>query len=206
MCSSDLAASLAGVTPLVRVPGKDPTVASRLLDAGAGGIVVPHVDRVEEIRPFVERCRFAPQGRRSLGGILPQLGYQALPVAETMARANEETLLCAMIESPEALDNVEAIAAVEGVDMLLIGSNDLAIEMGIPGEFENPRIAAAYEKVIAAAAAVDKKVGLGGIYTRPLLARYLPMGFGFVLLGSDMNLLLAAMRAQRLVAQGALKG
>ena len=200
-CELSVAAASAGVTPLVRVPGKDPTVASRLLDAGAGGIVVPHVDRPEEIMPFVERCRFAPQGRRSLGGVLPQLAYASLPASEAMSRANEETLICPMIESPEAVANARAIAAVPGVDMLLFGSNDLAIEMGIPGKLDSPRVGEAYRKVIADATAEGRVVGLGGVYSRELLERYLPLGFRFALLGSDLAFVLSGMRAQVAVAR-----
>ena len=191
-----VAASRAGVTPLVRVPGKDPTVASQLLDTGAGGIVVPHVDDAGEVLPFVERCRFAPRGHRSLGGVFPQLHYASLPAPEAMARADEETLICPMIESPRAIENAGAIAAVPGVDMLLFGSNDLAIEMGIPGELGHPRIEEAFRRVIEAATAVGKPVGLGGVYAPPLLERYLPLGFRFVLLGSDLSLLQAAMAAR----------
>jgi 4-hydroxy-2-oxoheptanedioate aldolase len=201
-----LAAASAGIVPLVRVPGHEPTIASRMLDGGAGGIVVPHVDTPEEIKPFVERCRFAPQGKRSLGGLLPQLDYAALPPSEAMRRGNEQTLLCAMIESPKAVSNAEAIAAVDGVDLLLFGSNDLAIEMGIPGQFEDPRLEEAYRTVLAAAGRHGKSVGLGGVYTKDLLTRYLPLGFGFVLLGSDLTTLMRAAREQVGMAAELVKG
>jgi 4-hydroxy-2-oxoheptanedioate aldolase len=180
----------AGVVPLVRVPGhQSAETASRLLDCGAGGIVVPHVDSVEAIMPFVQRCRFAPVGRRSMGGLLPQLGFQRLPTLEAMRLANERSLLCAMIESPQAVANAEALAAVDGVDMLLFGTNDLAIELGIPGQLADERIEQAYRTVIAAATKHGKAVGLGGIYTPELLRRYMPLGFHFALLGSDLFLL-----------------
>ena len=71
-----LAAQAAGLPALVRVPGDDPLTAARLLDGGAAGIVVPHVDRPEQIAPLIERCRFPPKGRRSIGGPLPQLHYE----------------------------------------------------------------------------------------------------------------------------------
>ena len=193
----------AGVVPLVRVPGhQSAESASRLLDCGAGGIVVPHVDTPQEIMPFVQRCRFAPIGRRSMGGLLPQLGFQRLPTLEAMRLANERSLLCAMIESPEAVANAEALAAIDGLDLLLFGTNDLAIEMGIAGELADPRIEEAYRSVIAAAARHGKAVGLGGIYSRELLQRYLPLGFRFVLLGSDLFFLGQAATAQVELARG----
>jgi 2-keto-3-deoxy-L-rhamnonate aldolase RhmA len=205
---TDLAAQIsvaaldAGIPPLVRVPGDATTMAARMLDGGAGGIIVPHVDTPAQIETFVERCRFAPVGRRSLGGNLPQIDYAALPVAETMRRADEQTLLCAMIESPEAVENAAAIAGVPGVDMLLVGSNDLAIEMGIPGQFEDPRLAAAYRKIIAGAQAHGKVAGLGGIYSMDLMRRYVPLGFRMVLLGSDFAFLAASARERLASARG----
>lgn len=189
-----VAALDAGLVPLVRIPGYEPTIASRLLDNGAGGIVIPHVDRPEQVLPVVERCRFPPTGRRSIGGPLPQLGYATRPAAEHMCLANERTLIIPMIESPEAIANAGAIAAIDGVDALLFGSNDLAIEMGIPGDLANPRIEAAFKSVIADAGKHDKVVALGGIYTKDLLERYLPLGFRAALLGSDLALVLAGGR------------
>ncbi len=200
-----LAAQAAGLPALVRLPGDDPSTASRLLDGGATGIVVPHVDGPDQIAPVIARCRFPPRGRRSIGGPVPQLGYAALPAAEHMARADERTLVVAMIESPAAVEAAAAIAALPGVDALLFGSNDLALEMGIPGRLDDPRLEAAYRSVIEAAGAHGKPVGLGGVYTADLLARYLPMGFRFALLGSDLALVLGGGRervatARRLAA------
>lgn len=205
-CRICVAAWDAGVPALVRVPGHHPEIASRLLDGGAAGIVVPHVDEVAEILPFVARCRFAPEGRRSMGGPLPQLGWAALPAPEAMAKANAQALLVPMIESPKAVANAAAIAAVPGVDALLIGTNDLCIEMGIPGELTSPKVAEAYRTVLAAAAAAGKIAGVGGVYTKELLERYLPMGFRFTLLGSDLFFMMGAARAQVGLARGLVGG
>lgn len=201
-----LVAQAAGLPALVRIPGDDPLTAARLLDGGAAGIVVPHVDSPEQIAPVVERCRFPPRGRRSIGGPLPQLHYAALPAAEHMQKVDARTLIVAMIESPEAVANAGDIAALAGVDALLFGSNDLALEMGIPGRLDDPRIEAAYRAVIAAARAHDKLVGLGGVYTAELLERYLPLGFRFALLGSDLALLLAGARERVATARRIVEG
>ena len=201
-----LAAQAAGLPALVRIPGDDPLTASRLLDGGAAGIVVPHVDRPEQIAPVIERCRFPPKGRRSIGGPLPQLHYASLPAAEQMAKADAKTLIVAMIESPEAVAAAGDIAALPGVDALLFGSNDLALEMGIPGRLDDPRLETAYREVIAAARAHDKPVGLGGIYTAELLARYLPLGFRFALLGSDLALVLGGGRERVATARRIVEG
>src|SRR5262245_34788406 len=121
----------AGVTPIVRVPGYEHYLATRLLDAGAMGIVFPHVDTAEHARQLVANCKYPPVGHRSLGGPMAQLGFRAYPRAESSALVNAETLAIMMLETPEAIANADAIAAVPGVDVLLIGTNDLTLEMGI---------------------------------------------------------------------------
>jgi 2-keto-3-deoxy-L-rhamnonate aldolase RhmA len=201
-----LAAQAAGLPALVRIPGDDPLTAARLLDGGATGIVVPHVDSPEQIAPVIARCRFPPKGRRSIGGPVPQLHYAALPAAEHMAKADAKTLIVAMIESPQAVARAGDIAALEGVDALLFGSNDLALEMGIPGRLDAPEIETAYREVIAAARGHDKLVGLGGVYTAELLDRYLPLGFRFALLGSDLALVLAGGRERVATARRIVEG
>jgi 2-keto-3-deoxy-L-rhamnonate aldolase RhmA len=101
-------------------------------------------------------------------------------------------LLVVMLETPRAVDNVEQIAAVPGIDVLLLGTNDLCMEMGIPGQLDHPRVAAAFERIIAACRANGKYAGLGGVYDPPLIQRYLAMGFRLVLAGSDLSFMLAA--------------
>jgi len=196
--SIDLAAQIsvaaqdAGITPIVRVPGFEHFHASRALDAGAQGIVVPHVDTAEVAARMVANCRYPPLGHRSVTGALPQLNFATPPMAEWTAAINQATLLILMIESPEAVENVDAIAAVPGFDVLLVGTNDLCIEMGIPGQPEHPKVVAAFERIIAACRAHGKYAGLGGVYVPPLMQRYLAMGFRLVLAGSDLSLMLAA--------------
>src|SRR3954469_4782741 len=144
-------ASLAvGITPLVRVAGLEHWHASRLLDNGAQGIVFPHIDNAQQARRVADHCRFPPVGKRSMGGGLQQTGFASMPIAETARVVNEETLVVVMIESPEAVASCDEIAATAGVDALLIGTNDLCFEMGIPGKFDDPKVGEAYKKVIAA--------------------------------------------------------
>src|SRR5215510_1368059 len=140
----------AGVTPIVRVPGYEHYLATRLLDAGALGIVFPHVDSAEQARQLVDNCKYPPMGHRSLGGPMAQLGFRAYPRAESTEIVNRETIMVMMLETPKAIDNAGAIAAVPGVDVLLIGTNDLTLEMGIAGKYEDARVVDAYQKVIAA--------------------------------------------------------
>ena len=197
------AASLAvGITPLVRVPGYEHHHASRALDNGAHGVVFPHVDTAEQARRLADYCRYPPVGRRSMGGGLQQLGFASLPLGEAARLANEETLVVVMLESPQAIANCEAIAAVPGVDALLIGTNDLCFEMGIPGQFDDPRVADAYTKLVAACRRHGKFPGMGGLYSPALLERYIGMGVRLVLAGSDFSLLMQAAGARASLVRG----
>jgi len=191
------AAALAvGISPLARVPGLEHWHASRLLDNGAQGIVFPHVDSADEARRAASACRYPPIGKRSMGGGLQQLGFASVPLPEAARIVNEETLVVVMIESPQAVAQCEEIAAVKGVDAVLIGTNDLCFEMGIPGQFNDPRVAEAYRKVIAACRKHGKFPGMGGMYTPELLERHIAMGVQLVLSGSDFSLLMQAGKAR----------
>ena len=189
-----MAALPVGITPIVRVPGKEHHHASRLLDAGAQGIVVPHVDTVEEAQRAVAYCKYPPVGHRSVMGILPQFAYRSLPVGESTQIANRETFVCVMLETPEAIAKVDAIAAVPGLDSILIGTNDLCAEMGIPGQFADPRVDAAYRKVIEACRKHGIHPGMGGVYDQKLMEKYIGYGMRFILSGGDMSFLMAGAR------------
>jgi 2-keto-3-deoxy-L-rhamnonate aldolase RhmA len=175
-------ASLAvGITPIIRVPGKEHFHATRLLDSGAQGIVVPHVDTVEEAERAVEYCKYPPQGHRSAMGVLPQFAYQGVPVGEATKAANEETLVVVMVETPQAIANVEAIAAVKGIDSVLIGTNDFCAELGIPGKFDAPEVEDAYRKVVAACRKSGIHPGMGGVYDPKLMEKYIGYGMRLIL-------------------------
>jgi 2-keto-3-deoxy-L-rhamnonate aldolase RhmA len=196
-------ASLAvGITPVVRVAGKEHWLASRMLDNGAQGVVVPHVESDSEAKRIADHCRFPPLGHRSMGGGLQQLGLAPVPVGDAARIVNEETLVVVMLESPRGIENCEAIAAVPGIDALLIGTNDLCMEMGIPGQFEDPRIREAYTKLIAACRKHGKFPGMGGMYTPELLERHIGMGVQLILSGSDFSLLMQAGKARAGLVRG----
>jgi len=191
-----IAALPMGITPIVRVPGKEHHHASRLLDSGAQGIVVPHVDSVHEAQRVVAHCKYPPVGHRSVVGALPQFGYQAMPVAETTRIANQEILVIVMVETPQAIDSVDAIAEVPGVDVVLIGTNDLCAELGIPGQFADPRVEDAYRKTIAACKKHGKHPGMGGVYEPKLMEKYIGFGMRFILSGGDLSFLMAGAKAR----------
>jgi len=199
-----VAALDAGIAPLVRVPSGELAMGTRCLDAGALGIVVPHVDTAEEARAIVDAFRFAPLGRRSIGGAYPQFGFAPASATDVVAQLNAATLVVAMIETPRAVDNVEAIAAVPGIDVLLMGTNDLCLEMGIPGQIEHARVGTAMDRMVAACRQHGKWPGLGGVYAREPMQRCIDRGMRFVLAGNDISLLLAAAQEQSKFARSCL--
>jgi 2-keto-3-deoxy-L-rhamnonate aldolase RhmA len=199
-----VAALDAGIAPLVRVPHGELAMGTRCLDAGGLGLVIPHVDSADEARAMVDAFKFAPLGRRSIGGAYPQFGFASVPAAEVVSGLNDATLVVAMIETPRAVQNAEHIAAVPGIDVLLMGTNDLCLEMGIPGKLEDERVVSAIDTVVAACRKHGKWPGLGGVYGRELMKRYVGRGMRFVLAGNDISLLLAAAQEQASFARGCL--
>ncbi len=187
-----VAALGAGIAPVARVPAEQLWMATRFLDGGGLGIVVPHVDTPEEAHKIAQALRYPPQGHRSVAGGLPHFGYAKVGLAETCAAINAATLVVVMLETPTAIANAAAIAAVPGIDSLLIGTNDLAMELGIPGGFGDERIVAAYQAVCDACRVHGKFAGVGGVADEALLRRYIGMGVRLVLPGSDLAFMVAA--------------
>ena len=196
-CEIAIAAQDSGIAPIVRVPYGELTMATRVLDGGALGIVVPHVDTPEEAKEIADNLRYPPRGHRSVGGGQAQFDYEPMPLGEMTAKSDENTLIVVMIETPKAVENAEAIAAVPGIDCLLVGSSDLSMEMGIPGDTGNPKVQAAVDKVIAACRKHGKWPGMGGAYTEELLKLYTDKGMKFLLAGNDLPMLTGAARAHQ---------
>lgn len=182
-----IAAQAAGVTPLVRIPEGRLDLVGTALDGGAAGVIIPHVTTAEEAREAVAAARFPPAGGRSIAGPPVQLDYRPMPPAQVASTMNAAILVVIMIESAEAVENVEAIAAVPGVDMLLVGTNDLTADLGIAGCYDDDAVDRAFAKVLAAADASGIHVGVGGLATRPdLAARYVSRGAGYISVGTDL--------------------
>jgi 4-hydroxy-2-oxoheptanedioate aldolase len=199
-----VAALDAGIAPIVRVPAMQHAMATRALDGGALGIVMPHVDSAEEAREIVDRLKYPPAGHRSVSGAQPQFDYRAMKIGELTTALNAATLTVVMVETPKAIANVDEIAAVPGVDVVLVGTNDLAAEMGIPGDFANPKIAGAYEKIVAACKKHKKFPGMGGVYSDELMKEYVGMGMRMVLAGGDVGMLMQAASQRSRFLRGCL--
>ena len=184
-----------GITPLVRVPNHDAQWMSRVLDGGAQGVILPDVNTSGEAAAIVKACRFPPLGKRSVMGLGPAFGYRAVPLGEFNTRLNAETAVVVMLETAAGIDNADAIAAVPGVDVLLIGSGDLTTDLGIPGQVDHPRLRAAYERVAAACKKHGRALGVGGIrHNTNLQGELVRLGARFVIAGTDTNYVLAGAR------------
>lgn len=191
-----VAAQDAGITPIVRVPSYEHHHATRALDGGAMGIIVPHVDDVETAAKIASQCRYPPRGHRSVTGVLPQLNFASHPIADGTTMIDEAVLIVVMLETPQAIENAEAMAAIDGIDALLIGTSDLSFEMGIPGQVGHPDIKAAYEKAAAACKKHGKVLGMGGVYDPAQMGTYINLGARLILSGNDFSFLMAGAKAQ----------
>jgi len=181
-----------GVAPLVRVRSCDDPSTSLILDNGATGIVFPDVSSDADARRAVDACKFPPVGKRSVGAGYPNFDFRPVPLTQAVPALNDSTLVVCMIETVEGLANVEAIAAVDGVDVLHVGCNDLLTAMGLPGQFGCPEIVAAIERVIAAAKKHGKFAGLGGERDMERQLAFIRSGVRFVTTQTDMGFLMAA--------------
>jgi 4-hydroxy-2-oxoheptanedioate aldolase len=182
----------AGIPAFVRVPANTPEYISRVLDGGALGIIAPGVRSAGEARAVLDAAKYPPAGRRGFAPGLPQLEFRSVPAAEALPALNEATFVAVQVESAAALEAVEEIVAVDGIDMVLIGSNDFLADLGLAGQYDHPRLAQAYERTIAACRPRGRHVGIGGLGTRPdLVEKFVRLGARYVSTGNDLAFLLA---------------
>jgi len=139
-----------GLTPLVRVPELYYPFIAQSLDSGAQGVMVPRIYNAEQAREAVQMIKYPPVGRRGCALSRGHTDFKSGPLVESMGSANEETLLVIQIETEEAVENIEEIVSTPGVDVTLVGPTDLSIALGVPGDFDAPKLHAAIEKMIDA--------------------------------------------------------
>ncbi|WP_374026150.1 HpcH/HpaI aldolase/citrate lyase family protein [Mycobacterium sp. HNNTM2301] len=189
LCMSALGAGISG---LVRVPSHDPSVIARVLDGGAVGVIVPHINSKSEAEAIVHAARFPPIGHRSISGPNALSGFQQLAPSELVEVLERRTVVAVMVETPQAVDAAESIAAVEGIDMILVGPSDLTAEMGIHGQYENPHFHSAVESVAAACRSHGVALGMAGIKSLELLSRFVGLGLRFISAGTDIGMMTEA--------------
>lgn len=189
LCASALGAGISG---LVRVPSHDSSVIARVLDGGAVGVIVPHVNSSAEAKAVVDAARFPPLGHRSISGPNAVSGYGRRSATELTDILEARTVVAVMIETPEAVADCDAIAAVDGVDIVLIGPSDLTAEMGIHGQYENAHFHHAVESVAAACRTHGVALGMAGIKSLDLLERFVDRGLRFISAGTDVGMMTEA--------------
>jgi 2-dehydro-3-deoxyglucarate aldolase/4-hydroxy-2-oxoheptanedioate aldolase len=197
-------AQVAELVPMVRVPTAQYHFIARVLDVGALGVMVPMVESAEQARLIVQSAKYPPTGRRGAAFGIAHDDYRGGDPVATMQRANQETLLIAQIETVAGLEQVDAIAAVDGLDVLWIGQNDLTSSMGICGQYSHPRYCAAVEAVLAAARRHGKAAGFMATSIdlgRELLAQ----GFRMLAYGGDLWLYQQALREGLTALRGGRK-
>ena len=154
-----VAAAGEGIAPFVRVPAAERHFVSPVLDVGALGVMVPMVSTAATARQVVDWAKYPTVGTRGVAFGMAHDDYRPRPAVEAMERANARSLVILQIETAEGLENVEEIAAVDGVDVVWVGQSDLTASLGFPGEFGDPRYTEALEKVAGAAKAAGKAAG-----------------------------------------------
>lgn len=183
-----------GITPLVRVPRGDYHFLARALDIGCHGVMIPMVESVAQARAIAEATRYPPRGRRGAAFGFPHDDYHPGEPAPKMKAADARNLVIALIETERGLDQVEEIAAVDGIDVLWVGHFDLTNFLGIPGQFDHPRFADALKRI--AAAGRKNKKGLGFMAADASSAQqFKKLGFNMLGIGTDHGILMDGVRS-----------
>jgi 2-keto-3-deoxy-L-rhamnonate aldolase RhmA len=203
ICNLANAALAIGVAPLARVSSLNDPVTPVLLDNGVTGIIFPDINTAEEARRAVEICRFPPIGRRSVGANFPQYDGRATPASKACPEINASTVVVVMVETARGLANIEAIAAVPGVDVVHI---DLMADMGKAGQLDDPAVATALERAIAACKASGNFAGCGGIRDTGKQAHWIKRGIRFLSTQTDIALLHSGAKAWIDGVNAALEG
>ena len=195
------AGRLAGIVPIVRVTDCQYHLMSRPLDAGAMGLMIPRVESREQVEQIIQWTKYPPWGIRGCGASTGHSDYEATKVAEFIKQANDEIIIIPQIESEKAIENIEEIVSVKGVDAAVFGPNDLSISLGVPGEVEHPKMIKAFERVIAACnkAGIASGLHVGSV---DLVNKWKAKGMRFLCWSNDIAMIkdssakaLAAMRS-----------
>jgi 2-keto-3-deoxy-L-rhamnonate aldolase RhmA len=183
----------AGIVPLLRVTQNRPELISRALDNGAMGVIVPRVKSLEDAREALDIMKFPPEGHRGFGLRTINTDVMQGPAAEEIAACNRETLAVLMVETTTALEQVEEIAKLPGLDVLFIGPYDLSLALGIIEQFDNPIFLNAVDRVVSACKVAGIATGLQ-TGSMPLLREARRRGVRFLMYNSDVGILLSGYR------------
>jgi len=185
------AARLVGITPLVRVSDLEYHLVARPLDAGAMGVMIPRVESRDDAERAVRFMKYPPLGERGVASGRGHTDLRAVPLPELVEKGNAETLLILQIEKRQAIENIEALVAVEGVDVALIGPHDLSVSLGLPGELGHSLMTESIQRVVDACRA---RGVASGIHSRDLdaLKFWRERGMRLLMYSSDFGLMASA--------------
>jgi 2-dehydro-3-deoxyglucarate aldolase/4-hydroxy-2-oxoheptanedioate aldolase len=186
-------ARMAEMIPLVRPPATQYDYISRILDMGAMGVVVPFVNTPEQAKFIVQSVKYPPVGRRGTAFGCHHDDYTSGDILEKMRSSNEETLVVCQIETVEGVENVEKIAAVEGVDALWIGQFDLTASLGVPGQVKHAEFLRVSDRILKACQNADKAAGFGSLYLDDI-RQAKAEGFRFLVYTADLWIYQKALR------------
>ena len=179
------------VAPVVRIRSADPDTVKFVMDSGAAGIMFPYISSVEEATQAVRAIKYPPLGARGVAGIIRATDY-GRTWNSYFQEANARGLVVVQIETPEAVDAADGIAALEGVDVLFVGPLDLSVNLGTPGDFSTPRFVESLQRVVAAC---DRHGKSAGILSKPgFEQQHREIGFRLFALGSDSGAIVAGMQ------------
>ncbi|MCU1261464.1 MAG: hypothetical protein JWO80_4349 [Bryobacterales bacterium] len=190
--------NLVGLCPIVRVADLQYPLVARALDCGAQGIIFPRVESPELLEKAVSWTKFPPAGVRGYGLTIQQMNYEPLSFTEILERANANTMVVMQIETQRAVDMRDELLSVPGIDAVMIGPADLSISLGVPGDFQHPKMVAAMEAVR------DTCVAKGiapGTQTRSLALAKFWKERGMLFLGCSNETSMLLDRASELVSQ-----
>lgn len=189
-------AARVGASDIIARPAKGEFMrTSRMLEAGATGIMYPRCEHEDEAAEVVRHCKFAPLGHRGMDGGGPDVPYASMSLPDYIEAANRETFLFVQIEDPKSLERVERIAAVPGVDGIFFGPGDFSVLAGIPEQFNHPSVVAAQTRIANATRAANKRWGMPGVdlaHCRHIVEN---LGATFVAWGTDLILLKEGLEA-----------
>jgi len=191
-----MAARAYGMDHFVRLPATDYAAIMRVLEAGAGGVMVSMVRSPEEAEQAVRWAKFHPRGERGLNGGNRDGRFGLMPLPEYVAKANAETFVGIQVETRGAIEAVAELAAIPDVDLLFVGPADISQVLGVPGDFENPRCLETIERIARACADAGKPWGIvprGGEYAQ----RMAGWGCRMFVLGFDIHAVHAGVRAAK---------
>ena len=187
------AAQICGMAPMVRVPSGDDEMIGKALDVGAAGVQVPKISCAEAVRAAVEHAKFAPLGMRGVCRYVRAAGYSSMDKADYFRQANE-TLLIIQIEGQAAIDRLDEILAVDGIDIVFVGPYDLSQSLGVPGEVEHPRVIEKMKEIVEVCLGMNILVG-NFTETVPQTKMWIGQGLRYMSYSVDVGILCEASKA-----------